>query len=993
MVGTPCDVWAYKLGIPGRPTVSVHTGPTDLSSGPARTALQGMFSVCTPLVDEDGTMYISEGPHPKSNGVHRISGASGGGEDAFIWLHPLAGSPCLLDGSLYAALENGHAVCVKKTLEPKWGVKFCGACPQDQFSLCAERGMLVLPGIAAEPQSLDMLPPADHVYALDCATGATRWTFKTAMMLLNFTASIVRDLVVFTDLAGGVYVLNISDGSPLWQVKGEGSMLSKTTGGASVFDGTIYQSFNLKAKKDWNKPAGGQGIVRAYDLRSGKKKWDYSGGLEAHAVPTVMHLGRGGKPIVVVGIGANTGGPPPSPPAGDQWKGLVVALDAQTGTVEWQFEPPVHKGAVCAGCNGTFPIKLSSWSSAICGADGTVYIGWHGGSVFALNSANGAELSSFDLGAAIQGTPALGADGVLAVATFHICAVFRMGAAAIEKQVLQQPLRPFEESGTSHFCPCRVGPAPERPYLFPWQAPGELSKPAWCYRRKDRRSSDWYIGSALLDAQRNVYFGSMEGHLTWLRADGTPSLLLRIPCGTAVVNGALVGRSFFFNDTLGFVHSFDIETAEVNWRVRCFPAHGASGCALSATKDVVLTAGEERGTNGENMLCALEPESGAVRWTFRFPVPGYNTFPQLTEDLNYVVVGAINGGWYAVSMTDGELAKSWLPPWTDSFSTAGPTVGPRGRVYVTSNLQQQKDQPWPTGITRCFDIPSAELKWEVEDKMEITQVPTVVPAELAGGTELVLVPIGHQACGTEIDHSVRNVFGGSIPGRLAALETETGKERWSFSPPPLPSAYPAGASDGDIIPPDAWSNAVVDSRGTVYITWMGGIIYALRAETGAVLSRYEMGSVSNGSPALAPGMLVIVCFDRVICWRDPEMEEAWRSQHPEDPRAGAALHTLPVKGPEVEEEVGATGLPRHGRRLDEPEGQTWVVVGGSKGGIVVRQDHSTSSAELGRLATGARILELERKGERLHYKTLSGDGPATGWVSISLKGAPLVKPQ
>merc|ERR1712194_147813 len=69
--------------------------------------------------------------------------------------------------------------------------------------------------------------------------------------------------------------------------------------------------------------------------------------------------------------------------------------------------------------------------------------------------------------------------------------------------------------------------------------------------------------------------------------------------------------------------------------------------------------------------------------------------------------------------------------------------------------------------------------------------------------------------------------------------------------------------------------------------------------------------------------------------------------------------------------------------------QVWKVVGGAdKGGIVVREGEAVSSKSgqiEQRLATGALVEELERKGERLRYKLLKGEGPQEGWVSITLK--------
>lgn len=72
--------------------------------------------------------------------------------------------------------------------------------------------------------------------------------------------------------------------------------------------------------------------------------------------------------------------------------------------------------------------------------------------------------------------------------------------------------------------------------------------------------------------------------------------------------------------------------------------------------------------------------------------------------------------------------------------------------------------------------------------------------------------------------------------------------------------------------------------------------------------------------------------------------------------------------------------------------QIWKVVGGAdKGGIIVREARELASPQAPeRLATGALVRELALVGERLQYERLEGDGPLSGWVSLSLKGVPLV---
>eukprot|EP00747_Dinoflagellata_sp_TGD_P213568 gnl/TRDRNA2_/TRDRNA2_86494_c0_seq1.p1 gnl/TRDRNA2_/TRDRNA2_86494_c0~~gnl/TRDRNA2_/TRDRNA2_86494_c0_seq1.p1 ORF type:complete len:355 (-),score=65.07 gnl/TRDRNA2_/TRDRNA2_86494_c0_seq1:185-1105(-) len=70
--------------------------------------------------------------------------------------------------------------------------------------------------------------------------------------------------------------------------------------------------------------------------------------------------------------------------------------------------------------------------------------------------------------------------------------------------------------------------------------------------------------------------------------------------------------------------------------------------------------------------------------------------------------------------------------------------------------------------------------------------------------------------------------------------------------------------------------------------------------------------------------------------------------------------------------------------------QIWTVVVGN-GALVRVTKELTSQALEPRLASGARVLEMELVGNRLCFKKISGDGPDLGWISVMFKGAPLVK--
>merc|ERR1712232_196490 len=78
---------------------------------------------------------------------------------------------------------------------------------------------------------------------------------------------------------------------------------------------------------------------------------------------------------------------------------------------------------------------------------------------------------------------------------------------------------------------------------------------------------------------------------------------------------------------------------------------------------------------------------------------------------------------------------------------------------------------------------------------------------------------------------------------------------------------------------------------------------------------------------------------------------------------------------------------------DEGNMPIWVVVGGvDKGGIIVREGKDLNSAERARLQTGATVREVEKAGNRLYFRKVTGEGPDDGWVNIKLKDKALLTP-
>jgi len=79
-------------------------------------------------------------------------------------------------------------------------------------------------------------------------------------------------------------------------------------------------------------------------------------------------------------------------------------------------------------------------------------------------------------------------------------------------------------------------------------------------------------------------------------------------------------------------------------------------------------------------------------------------------------------------------------------------------------------------------------------------------------------------------------------------------------------------------------------------------------------------------------------------------------------------------------------------RVKDAAKARWIVVGGAEtGGIIVRKTAGTGSPQLGRVATGAIVKQEELTGDRLHYSKISGDGPDSGWVTVTFQGKELMR--
>mmetsp|Transcript_41386 Transcript_41386/g.102881 ORF Transcript_41386/g.102881 Transcript_41386/m.102881 type:complete len:150 (-) Transcript_41386:194-643(-) len=128
--------------------------------------------------------------------------------------------------------------------------------------------------------------------------------------------------------------------------------------------------------------------------------------------------------------GAGKNAPGSGAPLGSHapWPGVMEAINISTGQVVWSTKAHTLIGYISPRATDKIPTNVEcepdSFANPSVGADGTVYFGWHGGMVYALDGRTGTVKSEYPTGTGIQANPAIG-DGMVAFLTCNELIVFK----------------------------------------------------------------------------------------------------------------------------------------------------------------------------------------------------------------------------------------------------------------------------------------------------------------------------------------------------------------------------------------------------------------------------------------------------------------------------------------------------------------------------------------------------------------------------------------
>lgn len=405
-------------------------------------------------------------------------------------------------------------------------------------------------------------------------------------------------------------------------------------------------------------------------------------------------------------------------------------------------------------------------------------------------------------------------------------------------------------------------------------APSALeSGPAWSWHAP---GLDIVRAAPLIDADKNVFVTTIGSGLYKFSEAGQLLWQAKFPADVPVVPAMLNGTVFVVTKA-GHVHAVDAETGKEIWKsaALCRDVGSDTAAVTAAESTVVVSVCTAGDMGGGHDIVALNAADGSEKWRFKPVEMSYN-FLGAVQD-GKLVFAASTGHVYVLSLANGtqlwgRMSNHYIEE--PSFSTGGAVLGPNGVVYVTANTREIRDmlgQKPDTlhGRIVAFRLVDGWRLWEADLPCEANSGPAVGRLGKDGGGPLSVV----FGCGANPGMPLASAHAPQ-EGTVYAFDAETGEQRWRHEMPVLTVSGARGDSLLHMCLPDSFSNPAIGGDGTAYIGFMDGSLIALR-ETGELeadgtqavgVSSFDAEAAFQGSPGIAPGMLVATPCNGVHVW-------------------------------------------------------------------------------------------------------------------------------
>ena len=778
-----------------------------------------------------------------------------------------------------------------------------------------------------------------NVYAVNGATGATKWSFRLAAGLVDAMALGSNGYLYAPTTDGHLVALDSATGEPQWTFA-----CAIKSAPALGPDGTVYLSAGYSPE-----------IIYAVDGTTGVKRWQFLAdgyAYDPNSAPSVLYSVMSSPAVGSDGtvyVGA--------------YVGKVYALDGATGARKWEF-----------------PTGGPVRSSPAIGADGTVYVGSTDRNVYALDGVTGRPRWAFATGGQVISSPAIDREGTVYVGSCDHRIYALEGTTGIQKWVFTTgddvTSSPVLAADGTLYASSRDG------YFYALDAATgglkwDLPLPAGGSSASIGTDGTIYVreyaltGTAgLADAPwpkfhqggENQGSVSIPGAARIVRPPGGGPVAAGDPVCLTVVAGGTPPLSYQWyrgDQPLtngnradyqiaafgpGDMGGYSVLVTNTAGRERSAPASLSAGYRLKTTTEgrgrvvvspaadayapgtqVELTAipegmrrllgwyGDLSGTKVQLTLTMDRDRAVEARFEFLPGDPRWQWAANAESAYGGPALGA--NGWIYFGSKDQHLyaveTQSGQVMWTFHMGGAAagaPALGADGTVYAASG----------DNTLHALDSTTGAVKWEVALEGAVVASPAVAGDgtvyAVAGswlhaldgttGARKWRVNINGVAYGASpVVGRAGTVYVGSPDSKVYALNGATGATNWTFDTGAGVMWSPAIGADGTVYvgsynrqfyaldgasgarqwsrstvsPGELWQSAVLGWDNTVYLSSNDGQVYALDMTSGAQKWAYLRPGQGFTAPALAADGTVYVGGTRVVALDGATGTEKWVS--------------------------------------------------------------------------------------------------------------------
>ena len=341
------------------------------------------------------------------------------------------------------------------------------------------------------------------------------------------------------------------------------------------------------------------------------------------------------------------------------WEDTVIVLEDQTTTVDAVLEFP--PGSLV----WSFQTGAGIFSSPAVGSDGTIYVGSKDGNLYAINGSDGSLKYSTQTGDAVWSSPAVGSDGTIYVGSMD-GALYAISTADGSVDWSYQTGGPVRSSpaigsdGTIY-----VGSHDSNLHAI-----NSNGTEKWVTAVAD---TEVILSSPAVGSDGRIYIGSGD-YLVYALNEVDGEIVWTYPASGPVSSSPAIGSDgiIYVGSHDGHLYAINSSDGSLRWR---YDTGDTVSCSPVICADGTIYVGSRTG-----YFIAINPDN-SLKWEYFVSAPSFEHSPAAIGSDGTIYFGGATHYLYAINILDGSVKWQYE---TGEVVNSAPAIGPDGIVYVGS---------------------------------------------------------------------------------------------------------------------------------------------------------------------------------------------------------------------------------------------------------------------------------------------------------------------